>query len=707
MKHLARAFLLTFLFVVVFGVQGVSAETRTTCEVPAQYATIQSAVDNYCQIINIAAGIYYENVQIQPSAEYYIALNGSGREATIIDGGGNGTTIMAAYKELTVKDLTIRNGYSASGGGLSISSISRVSVYNVLFENNVSTGYGGAFAGTMDVYNGYLGIGIEDSEFRNNSAAYGGAVSIKGNEQTGVSMVRNRFINNTATNNGGAIFASTRFGSGGSYFDGNSAANCGGVIYFDREVGDFHSPEQIGASISGTILNNSAASGGVGCTVDGSLAIQSSTVAGNSAFNDGGVLAVYGTGQGIISRSLVRQNEAGNVGGAIVMRGESAELIVTSTAIEENKSTKNGGGIYIETGSATLNDLSLTNNRATDGDGGALYSKGNIVLTDSGISHNSALLGGGVAFNQGQFTVDRVGFENNTATYFGGGVFVNWASSLSSIEDFAISGNTAQNGGGLFVNGDPRLNIARGLFAENTATGSGGGIDGNVNLNQVAVVNNNANDSGGGARTNDSRFINVTISNNSAGFAGSGLVADGLLASYTTIADNFGSPAIFNPTDGPIPVQFEHTVISNPATQNCAGESVQAIGVNTIDSDGSCNFDASRALSNIDPMLEPLAMNGGSSPTHALQAGSPAIGMGYDCPEYDQRGGVRQAGNCDLGAYQTNASIPTAIALTTQAAQTSVFVQLMPVVLAVSLLTLLTVAVCYRSIQRRMSQGCL
>ncbi len=59
-------------------------------------------------------------------------------------------------------------------------------------------------------------------------------------------------------------------------------------------------------------------------------------------------------------------------------------------------------------------------------------------------------------------------------------------------------------------------------------------------------------------------------------------------------------------------------------------------------------------LLNVDPMLETLQNNGGTTETHELLAGSPAIGVitpGGKCVEPDQRGVPRSA-PCDIGAYE-------------------------------------------------------
>jgi hypothetical protein len=74
-----------------------------------------------------------------------------------------------------------------------------------------------------------------------------------------------------------------------------------------------------------------------------------------------------------------------------------------------------------------------------------------------------------------------------------------------------------------------------------------------------------------------------------------------------------------------------------------------------LSSDSSCSFTAAGDLQNTNPLLGPLAANGGPTPTHALLPGSPAFGAGTNigCPATDQRGNTRPQGVlCDIGAFE-------------------------------------------------------
>jgi hypothetical protein len=97
---------------------------------------------------------------------------------------------------------------------------------------------------------------------------------------------------------------------------------------------------------------------------------------------------------------------------------------------------------------------------------------------------------------------------------------------------------------------------------------------------------------------------------------------------------------------------------------SCSG--IITNGGYNLDSDNTCFFGTNNnSLSGVDPMLGPLADNGGPTKTHALLAGSPAIDKGNSfSATTDQRGLVRPsnfvgivnaADGSDIGAFELQA----------------------------------------------------
>ena len=119
-----------------------------------------------------------------------------------------------------------------------------------------------------------------------------------------------------------------------------------------------------------------------------------------------------------------------------------------------------------------------------------------------------------------------------------------------------------------------------------------------------------------------------------------------------TIADNVSTSqfkvAIANYAD----IIIRNTIIQD-AELGCAGDGTFQSQGHNIGNDDSCNLTGTGDIPPTNPMLGPLADNGGPTLTQALLDGSPAINAGDDgaCPFTDQRGYGR-VGVCDIGAYE-------------------------------------------------------
>ena len=73
-----------------------------------------------------------------------------------------------------------------------------------------------------------------------------------------------------------------------------------------------------------------------------------------------------------------------------------------------------------------------------------------------------------------------------------------------------------------------------------------------------------------------------------------------------------------------------------------------------MESGDTCGFGGNDQVNVGKVGLEKLDDYGGETPTHALEAESPAVDAGVQagCPATDQRGEPRNDGACDAGAFE-------------------------------------------------------
>jgi hypothetical protein len=147
-----------------------------------------------------------------------------------------------------------------------------------------------------------------------------------------------------------------------------------------------------------------------------------------------------------------------------------------------------------------------------------------------------------------------------------------------------------------------------------------------VTLRNVTLSGNRAGQGGGLYQSNGATvLINSSVITNTSDGSGGGLFR------------NIGSVSVAN------------TLLAFNAPDNCD----EPVG----GGDGSLQFPDTTCgdmLMTADPLVGPLADNGGNTLTHALLPGSPAIQGAQTgiCPATDQRGFARPAGGlCDIGAF--------------------------------------------------------
>jgi len=138
-----------------------------------------------------------------------------------------------------------------------------------------------------------------------------------------------------------------------------------------------------------------------------------------------------------------------------------------------------------ETGSLTINDLTLQNGFADDpgsafpSSGGAIYvDKGILETNNATLRDNQASFHGGAIFVWGATTTTINGtvIDNNTAPH-GGGIFVYSGSGLLSVNDSEVTNNSAStDGGGISLEYGAELEVHNSLIANNHSGRRGGGI---------------------------------------------------------------------------------------------------------------------------------------------------------------------------------------------------------------------------------------
>jgi hypothetical protein len=254
-----------------------------------------------------------------------------------------------------------------------------------------------------------------------------------------------------------------------------------------------------------------------------------------------------------------------------------------------------------------------------------------VNLNNLNLQQGEANNGGGI-FNDGLLLfIDNCTITNNTATNNGGGIYVN--SGAVVITSSAISNNNATVLGGGIYN-ETQVTINNSTFYDNQAQQDGGAIYNNSQVfsNNSTFLANNANNNGGGLFNNNNKSANIknnTFFENTALISGRGIYNLGALELTNTIIANSSISSI---------EECYSINLIDPNAQN-------------LITDESCD-----AIIAEDPLLDPLLQdNGGTTPTHALLEGSPAIGVGdpSTCLSIDQRGKTRNL-PCDIGAFEFN-----------------------------------------------------
>lgn len=171
-------------------------------QVPAQYATIQEAIDAAASgdLIRVAPGTYFERLDFQGKGLYLTSTEGP--ELTILDAEELGAVVSVVSGEpegTTLEGFTLRNGAGFVGGAVSISS-SQLNLTRCIVEDNRSD-YGGALGVEWGVLN------VHDTRLAQNEAyLLGGA--LYSDYYSTVQLINTEVRDNEAWYDGGGLWAS-------------------------------------------------------------------------------------------------------------------------------------------------------------------------------------------------------------------------------------------------------------------------------------------------------------------------------------------------------------------------------------------------------------------------------------------------------------------------------------------------------------------
>ncbi|MGH6689898.1 MAG: choice-of-anchor Q domain-containing protein [Gammaproteobacteria bacterium] len=334
--------------------------------------------------------------------------------------------------------------------------------------------------------------------------------------------------------------------------------------------------------------------------------------------------------------------------------GDVAGLIAAITTANANGQANvidlAPGGTYTLT--------AVDNTHFSTGPSGLPWITGRIILNGNGATIERSTAAGTPDFRifaiaaGGDLTLSEVTIRGGRAAsgapgFPGGGGGVRIDMGVLLLMNSTVTGNFADEGGGVFNFVGGTLTVVNSTISHNTGFGlrTGGGI---LNLSTPDHLSRTI-------------IINSTIFENRAdgppGFQGRG----------DAIADGFS---------GPGGIVVKNSILASP-TQGLGGDCFGiAPGVLTsaghnIASDTSCpGLTGGSDLTGTDPLLGPLADHGGPTHTHATLSGSPAVNAVplTECTDVggvpiatDQRGVARpQGAACDVGAYETSNQSPLA-----------------------------------------------
>ena len=406
------------------------------------------------------------------------------------------------------------------------------------------------------------------------------------------------------------------------------------------------------------------------------------------------------TGDTVVLNPVTMQCSAITLGSGEIVVPQN-DLTIKYNGNNSNRFTLSGNNHRIfhhkGTGKLTLQRLNLQFGKATDADaiqvqtgkytssavpGGCVYSAGVVDLENSQVKYCSVVtgsigIGGGIGAMKG-LIMNNSTLRDNSVTAFVSPTYGSYAQCGG-----AFAGVPGLGGGNGYINANYST------IRDNAAGGSGGGLciigsfykpGPQSTIQNSTISGNSAADTGAISSSGLLTIANSTVSGNTA--TGTAYSVSAIFASKTltlrnsTVAFNRaanGSAIGFNNqkygSNNHYAVDFDSSIVANNTSNGVESDVYSQVQPGTVLTITGANNIVMSASSKValpgdtnarDPLLMPLANNGGMTQTHAFRDGSPAFGNGSNPSGFanDQRGsGFARTinGATDIGAFEQQA----------------------------------------------------
>ena len=424
---------------------------------------------------------------------------------------------------VTARHCRVENNLSANNGaGIVVFENSTLVLEDCVVENNSVTNIPGSGLGGGAYIYNSSSLIASNSVFRYNFANYEGG---------GIAIGFQSYVE---LKGGSLVYANISDGNGGGIYSG------GGKLFV-------HDGSQIGGETSPPNIAKDSGGGIYAVTSSVVLKGPGPILFNNYAGTNGGGAYIYNTDLSVYDNAEIgfdsnnKTNFAGDSGGGIYALN-SVVAITNSEIYACWANDDGGGGIYAREDSDVILFNSVVGNtndtylNFSENRGGGVSIEWNSSLVANGttfINNHAKYDGGGISCDDSNLIITNSVFKNNIGNNDGGAIFLRSGDAVAEIVDSLIVSNYAEEGGGILWNSNSNLVVRNSIILGNEATKDGAGVlfsgSGFANLYNVDIAQNTAVRDGGGFMAGEGQnlmFSNCIIRLNNGKNGGGGFILD-------------------------------------------------------------------------------------------------------------------------------------------------------------------------------------